>query len=218
MSGRTHIERGEPFAFSPENEAEAKRIIAKYPPGRQASAVLPLMDMAQRQNGGWITQSIIEYIADYLEMPSIQVYEVATFYTMFSLKPIGRHHLQVCTNIACMLRGSDEVLDACREVAGIGPGETSEDGLFTVTEVECLGACVNAPMMQIGDDYYEDLDGETTKKILGTLKAGGTPPSGSQIGRRASEPADGLTSLTLYYDPERLEPEPTEPGPKSGDN
>ena len=138
----------------------------------------------------------MDAIADMLSMPPIRVYEVATFYTMYNLQPVGKHHVQVCTNLPCWLRGSDDVMNTCQRVLGIGHGETSEDGLFTVTEVECLGACVNAPMMQIDDDYYEDLNAESTESILSVLKAGGTPESGSQIGRKSCEPSSGLTSLT----------------------
>ena len=184
------------FAFTPENEAKAQAIVAKYPPRRQASAVLPLLDLAQRQNGGWLSRAALDCVAQYLQMPPIRVYEVATFYTMFNLKPVGRHHVQVCTNLPCWLRGSDTVVAACRKHLGIGPGETTADGQFTVSEVECLGACVNAPMVQIGDDYYEDLTADSMGSVLETLKAGGTPKPGSQSGRHACEPAGGLTSLT----------------------
>jgi NADH-quinone oxidoreductase E subunit len=185
----------QPFAFTEENERTAQAIIAKYPRGRQASAVLPLLDLAQRQSGGWLPQPALDHVARYLDMPPIRVYEVASFYTMFNLKPVGRHHVQVCTNLPCWLRGSDDVLQACRQTLGIGVGETTGDGAFTVSEVECLGACVNAPMMQIGDDYYEDLDAESTRRILEEIGAGGRPKPGSQTGRRASEPAGGLTTL-----------------------
>jgi NADH-quinone oxidoreductase E subunit len=188
--------RPESFAFTPENIERAQAIIAKYPAGRQASAVMPLLDLAQRQHGGWIPQAAMDLIADMLEMPPIRVYEVATFYTMYNLKPIGKHHVQVCTNLPCWLRGSDQVMGTCRKVLGIGNGETSDDGLFTLIEVECLGACVNAPMMQIGDDYYEDLDADSTESILSVLKGGGKPKTGSQTGRKSCEPAGGLTSLT----------------------
>ena len=187
---------GPPFAFTEESLAEAQRHIAKYPEGRQASAVLPLLHLAQRQNGGFLTLQALDYIAGFLQMPPIRVYEVATFYTMFNLQPIGRHHVQVCTNVPCWLRGSDDIVGACRDKLGIGPGETTADGLFTVSEAECLGACVNAPMMQIGDDYYEDLTPETTAAILDALARGETPEAGPQSGRRSAEPAGGLTSLT----------------------
>ena len=187
------------FSFTPENLDKANWHIAKYPEGRQQSAVMPLLDLAQRQNGGWIPQAAIEVIADMLDMASIRVYEVATFYTMYNLSPVGEHFVQVCTNLPCWLRGSDQVMEACKKVTGCSNGETSEDGKFTVLEVECLGACVNAPMMQIGDDYYEDLDSASAEEILKALKAGETPKVGSQAGRHTCEPAGGITSLTDRY-------------------
>ena len=165
------------FAFSPANAKSAKAFIAKYPDGRQASAVMPLLDLAQRQNDGWLTKEAMDCVAGMLEMPFIHVYEVATFYTMYNLEPVGRHHVEVCTNVPCWLRGCDAVVDTCRRVLGIDLGETSEDGLFTLSEVECQGACVNAPMMKIGDDFYEDLDAESTESILALLKNGGRPPT-----------------------------------------
>ncbi len=189
------LEQPTSFAFTKENLAEANRIIAKYPEGRQASAVLPLLHLAQRQNDGWLSLAALDYMADLLGMPPMRMYEVATFYTMYNLKPVGRHHIEVCTNISCWLRGSGEIVDACRRKLGVGLGETTEDGLFTLSEAECLGACVNAPMMQIGDDYFEDLTAETTEVIIDKLRAGGKPKPGSQIGRRSSEPITGLTSL-----------------------
>ncbi len=187
------------FEFSSDNRAAAKAIIDKYPEGRQQSAVMPLLDLAQRQNGGWIPHPAIEMIADMLGMAAIRVLEVATFYTMYNLAPIGKHHVQICTNLPCWLRGSDQVVEACRKVTGVGHGRTSEDDLFTVTEVECLGACVNAPMMQINDDYYEDLDSVSTERILSALKAGETPTPGSQTGRHTCEPVGGITTLTGRY-------------------
>ncbi|MEK7245548.1 MAG: NADH-quinone oxidoreductase subunit NuoE [Pseudomonadota bacterium] len=186
---------GAPFVLNPENIKRAEAIIAKYPAGRQASAVIPLLDLAQRQGGGWLTQAAMDYVADYLKMPPIRVYEVASFYTMFNLKPVGRHHVQVCTNLPCWLRGSDVVAETCRRTLGVGFTETTVDGQFTLSEVECLGACVNAPMMQIDDDYYEDLDPDTTRAVLSVLKRGGKPKTGSQIGRRSCEPKNGLTVL-----------------------
>jgi NADH-quinone oxidoreductase E subunit len=192
---------GGPFAFTSENLAAAQAIIAKYPPGRQASAVMPLLDLAQRQvgakeGGGWLPRAAMDYVAELLDMAPIRVYEVATFYTMYNLRPIGKHHVQICTNLPCWLRGSDQVVSACETALGIRMGETTEDGKFTLSEVECLGACVNAPMIQINDDYYEDLDETSTISILSQLKVGGTPKPGSQIGRRSCEPMGGLTSLT----------------------
>ena len=197
MSGDSgHQEKLAPFAFTAENESRAQAIVAKYPQGRQASAVIPLLDLAQRQNDGWLPQPALDYVADYLGMPPIRVYEVATFYTMFNLQPVGRHHVQVCTNLPCWLRGSDEVVDACQRTLGVAIGETTADGQFTLSEVECLGACVNAPMMQIDDDYYEDLTAETADAVLRALANGEKPKTGSQIGRRSCEPKGGLTSLT----------------------
>lgn len=192
------------FSFTEDNLAKAKAIIAKYPPGRQQSAVMPLLDLAQRQGGGWLPQPALDYIADFLDMPPIRVYEVATFYTMYNLKRVGRHHVQVCTNLSCWLRGSDAILESCRKTLGIGLGETTDDGAFTLSEAECLGACVNAPMAQIGDDYYEDLTPEAMARILEELRGGGSPKAGPQNGRRSSEPADGLTSLTATKWAKRL--------------
>ncbi len=194
MSVQT-MDAPESFQFTAENLEKARAIIGKYPKGCEASAVLPVLDLAQRQNGGWLPQAALEYTAELLDMPSIRVYEVATFYTMFNLKPIGKHHIQVCTNLPCWLRGSDVVVAACRKTLGIGLGETTEDGLFTLSEAECLGACVNAPMMQIDDDYYEDLDEASTESILLTLKAGQRPAPGPQNGRKGCEPLGGLTTL-----------------------
>jgi len=186
----------ESFAFTAENMDTAKAIIAKYPEGWQASAVMPLLDLAQRQNDNFLSQAAMDYVAELLDMPTIRVYEVATFYTMYNLKPVGKHHVQVCTNLPCWLRGSDKIMGACKKVLEIGNGQTTEDGMFTLSEVECLGACVNAPMMQINDDYFEDLDEESTLAVLSELKAGKTPKAGSQINRFTCEPESGLTSLT----------------------
>jgi NADH-quinone oxidoreductase E subunit len=199
-AGSDRFQQPETFAFTEENLETARSIIAKYPPGRQASAVLPLLDLAQRQHDGWLPRAAIEHVAKLLEMTTIHVYEVATFYTMFNLQPVGRFHVEVCTNLPCWLRGSDEIVGACRKKLGIDIGETTEDGLFTLAEVECQGACVNAPMVKIGDDFYEDLTPEATEEILEELRAGGKPKPGSRIGRRSSEPAGGLTTLTAKPD------------------
>ena len=196
----TETKNSEDFAFTAENIDAAKAAIAKYPDGWQASAVMPLLDIAQRQNGGHLTQAAMDHIARILDMPTIRVYEVATFYTMYNHKPIGKHHVQVCTNLPCWLRGSDEIMGTCQKLLGVGNNESTEDGMFTLTEVECLGACVNAPMMQIGDDYYEDLDTTATLAILSELKAGKTPKTGSQIQRVSCEPVTGLTSLKEQAD------------------
>ncbi len=183
------------FAFTKESAQLAKAEIAKYPKGREASAVMPILMIAQRQNDGWLPQDAMEQVADMVGLAPIRVYEVASFYTMYNLQPVGKNHVQVCTNIACMLKGSDEVVKVCKKRLGIKFGETSTDGNFTLSEVECLGACVNAPMMQINDDFYEDLDGKTTEAVLGALAKGETPAPGPQSGRKGCEPADGLTTL-----------------------
>jgi NADH-quinone oxidoreductase subunit E len=188
------------FAWTAENEAKAKVVIGRYPPGRQQSAVIPLLDLAQRQVGaetgtqGWLPIPVIEYVAAYLGMPYMRAYEVATFYTMFNLRPVGRWHVQVCGTTPCMLRGSDDVLAACKG-KGLKKGETTADGLFTLTEVECLGACANAPMVQINDDNYEDLTFETTTRILDALARGESPKPGPQIERQTSAPEAGPTTL-----------------------
>ena len=188
-------EQPKTFAFTPENQAWAEKIIAKYPPGRQQSAVIPLLDQAQRQAGGWLPRAAMAMVGEMLGMPMIRVYEVATFYTMFNLEPVGRHLVQVCTTTPCWLRGSDEVLSACKKRLGIDVDQTTADGMFSLMEAECLGACVNAPMMQINDDFYEDLDAASTVKVLDALARGETPPSGSQSGRQTSAPAGGRTTL-----------------------
>ena len=184
------------FTFSPENLTRAQKIVAKYPAGKQASAVLPLLDLAQRQSGNWLPQAALDYVADFLSMPRIDVYEVASFYTMFNLKPVGENFVQVCTTTPCWLRGSDGIMGACKKKLGIGAGETTPDGKFTLTEVECLGACVNAPMVQINDDYYEDLTPEGIEKLIDAIKAGNKPAVGSQTGRHGSCAQSGATSLT----------------------
>ncbi len=194
MSGETGMQPAD-FTFSPENKKLAKAEIAKYPRGRQASAVMALLFLAQGQSGGWLPTAAMDHVAGILDMPPIRVYEVATFYTMYNLKPVGKHHVQVCTNLPCWLRGSDQVVASCRETLGIDWDETTEDGLFTLSEVECLGACVNAPMMQIDNDYFEDLDATATEGILSLLKGGGTPKPGPQGSRAGCEPAGGLTTL-----------------------
>ncbi len=182
------------FAFTAENAEKAKAVIAKYPEGRQQSAVMPLLDLAQRQET-WVSVAAMDVIADMLDMPAIRVYEVATFYTMFNLEPVGEFLVQVCTTTPCMLRDSDSIMDACQKHLGIGCDETTSDGQFTLKEVECLGACVNAPMVQINDDYYEDLDGEKMVSLLNALRDGKRPPMGPQNSRRSSEPETGATTL-----------------------
>lgn len=166
----------EPFTFSSDNLAKIQEILTHYPSDRQASAILPLLDLAQRQNNGWLSQSALEIVAALLKMPIIRVYEVASFYTMFNLKPVGKYHLQVCRTTPCWLKGSDTVLKKCKEIAGITAGETSADGLFSLIEVECLGACVNAPVVQINDDYLEDMTAETIENVLNALQKGESLP------------------------------------------
>jgi NADH-quinone oxidoreductase subunit E len=188
------------FAWTADNAAQVKVIIDRYPPGRQQSAVMPLLDLAQRQVGaetqtqGWLPVPVMEMIADTLGMAYIRVYEVATFYTMYNLAPVGRYHVQVCGTTPCMLRGSDDVLDACYK-KGLKKGATTADGLFTLTEVECLGACANAPMVQINDDNYEDLTFDTTTAILEALARGEQLKIGPQIDRKTSCPEGGPTTL-----------------------
>src|SRR3954470_13104647 len=188
------------FAFSKDNDKQAKLLVGRYPPGRQPSAIIPLLDLAQRQVGaetgtqGWLPIPVIEYVAAYLGMPYIRAYEVATFYTMFNLRPVGRYHVQVCGTTPCMLRGSDDVFAACK-AKGLQKGRTTPDGLFTLNEVECLGACANAPMVQINDDNYEDLTFETTTALLEALARGETPKPGPQIDRHTSAPVGGPTTL-----------------------
>jgi NADH-quinone oxidoreductase E subunit len=184
------------FEFTPENLEKAKDHIAKYPPGRQASAVLPLLDIAQRQCGNWVPKAAMDKIAEILHMAPIRVYEVATFYSMVNLRPVGRWFLQVCKTTPCWLRGSDDITEVCRKKLGITPGHTSADGQFTLVEVECLGACVNAPILQVNDDFYEDMDVASTEKLLDTLAAGTQPPYGSVTGRQGSMPEGGKTTLT----------------------
>lgn len=190
------------FAWTRENAELAKEIVARYPEGRQRSAVMPLLDLAQRQVGaetntqGWLPIPVMEYIAAYLDMPIIRVVEVATFYTMYNLVPVGRYHVQVCGTTPCMLRGSDDLLAACKS-RGMKKGETTADGMWTFTEVECMGNCASAPMVQINDDNYEDLTAESLNAVLDQLAAGKTPKTGTQLpGRHTVEPAGGPTTLT----------------------
>jgi NADH-quinone oxidoreductase E subunit len=189
------FEQPESFDFTPENLERAKAHIAKYPAGRQASAVLPLLDLAQRQHGGWLPRAAMDRVAELLGMAPIRVYEVATFYTMLNLRPVGRYLLQACTTTPCWLRGSEQVVSACEEKLGINVGGTTSDGLFTLVEVECLGACVSAPILQVNDDFYEDLDGPATEALLDALREGTPPAPGSVIGRHGSEPIGGRRSL-----------------------
>lgn len=182
------------FAFSPENEAFADQQIAKYPPGRQASAVISLLWRAQEQAGGWLPQKAIEAVAAKLDMPAIRVMEVATFYTMFNLEPVGKYFIQFCGTTPCVLRGAGDIKKVLERRVGES-GHVSADGKFSWLEVECLGACCNAPMVQINDDYYEDLTTENFEKLLDDLAAGRPVKKGPQSGRNASEPQDAINTL-----------------------
>merc|ERR1711863_121811 len=184
-----------PFVFTEENKSRADAIMSIYPDGHKRAAVIPLLDLAQRQNGGWLPISAMHHAAEFIGMPRMRVYEVATFYTMFIRNPVGKYHLQLCTTTPCWLRGSDEILSAIKKNLGISVGETTKDKLFTLSEVECLGACVHAPMIQINDDYFEDLTEKDMEEILEDLKVGKSPPKGPRSGRYAAEPFGGLTSL-----------------------
>lgn len=175
------------FAFTKENIALAKEHIAKYPEGRQQSAILPLLEIAQRQHNNWLPIAAIDYVAQMLDMPAIKAFEVATFYTMFNLSPVGKYHLQICGTTPCWLRGAEQIKDTCKAKLGIDLGETTKDGLFTLMEVECLGACANAPMVQINDDFYEDLTPDSMNAIIESLSQGLKPKKGSQTGRKSSE-------------------------------
>jgi NADH-quinone oxidoreductase subunit E len=195
-------ERWGNFAWTEENAARAKEAIARYPEGRQRSAVMPLLDLAQRQIGaetntqGWLPIPVIEFVARELDMPVIRVLEVATFYTMYNLAPVGRFHVQVCGTTPCMLRGSDDLFEACAK-RGMTPGHTTADGLWTLTEVECMGNCSSAPMVQINDDNYEDLTPERLDHVLDELAAGRQPKAGTQDpARHTVEPVGGPTTLT----------------------
>ncbi len=196
----------ESFAFSAKNKKKVADIIALYPKGRQKSAVMPLLDLAQRQvgeegakatpvYGGWIPVAAMDHIADLLGMAAIKVYEVVTFYSMYNTAPVGKYLVQLCTTTPCHLCGSADIVKTCEEELKIGMNETTKDGKFTLMEVECLGACVNAPMVQINDNYYEDLTPETMKELIGLLSEDMKPKIGSQKGRRTSMPLSGPTSL-----------------------
>ena len=176
------------FEWSETNFLKVKKIIEKYPSGRKQSAVIPLLDLAQRQNKGWLNKKALEKVAETLSMSFIRVLEVATFYSMFNLKPIGKNYIQICRTTPCWLRGSDKLLNIAKEVTGCSLGETSKDKRFTVVEVECLGACCNAPMVQINDDYFEDLNEDNFKRLLINLKDDKEISKGSQIGRLSSNP------------------------------
>ena len=195
MSVRRLAEKQPPsFAFTPDNLDWARAQIAKYPPGRQQSAVIPILWRAQEQCGGWLPQKAIEATAELLGMAKIRVLEVATFYTMFNLSPVGKFHVQLCGTTPCVLRGADDLKKVCRKMIG-EQDHVTNDGLFSWTEVECLGACVNAPMVQINYDYYEDLTADSLSRILNDMSAGKTPKPGPQVDRLNSAPIGGQTTL-----------------------
>ena len=190
------VTNGEDFAFTAANKKWAAGQIAKYPEGRQASAVMPLLTRAQDQNSGWLSTPAIEHVAEFLGMAAIRVLEVATFYSMYRLSPVGKHVIEICTTTPCWLRGSDAVVAAAKEELGIDFGETTGDGEFTLLEVECAGACVNAPVCAIHRKYYEDLDGDSIRAIIQSLRSGKEPDAGPQIDRQKSAPVGGPTTLT----------------------
>lgn len=192
---RLAAEQPASFAFTPENSAWSQKQIAKYPQGKQASAVVPILWRAQEQNGGHVTEPMMRVIGEMLGMSPIRVLEIATFYTMFNLKPVGKNLLQVCTTTPCWLRGSDDIVAACRKHIHPHAETVSADGKLSWMEVECLGACVNAPVIQVGDDFYEDLDGGRTEGLINDLRSGRPTRPGSQIGRQTSAPEGGATTL-----------------------
>lgn len=191
---RLHDEQPGSFAFTAENMDWAATQIAKYPEGRQASAVLPLLWQAQKQGGGWLSEPAIRCVADMLDMPYMRALEVATFYSMFNLSPVGKYFVQLCGTTPCWLRGADDLKAVCRRQIG-EPGDISEDGKLSWIEVECLGACVNAPMVQVNDDFYEDLTADTFERLLEDLRHGRNVMTGPQNGRQASAPEGGPTVL-----------------------
>ena len=191
---RLHDKQPDSFAFTPENRDWAATQIAKYPDGRQASAVLPLLWQAQKQSGGWLSEPAIRFVADMLDMPYMRALEVATFYSMFNLSPVGKYFVQLCGTTPCWLRGADDLKAVCRRQIG-EPGDISEDDKLSWIEVECLGACVNAPMVQINDDFYEDLTADTFERLLEDLRHGRNVMTGPQNGRQASAPEGGPTVL-----------------------
>ena len=189
------FEQPSTFAFTAENQERVNALIARYPAGRQQSAVMPMLKLAQDQNDNWLPRAAIDHVAQMLDMPRIKAYEVATFYSMYNLKPVGKHYIEICTTTPCWLRGSADLVDVCRSHLSISPGHTTPDGQFTVVEVECLGACVNAPMLQIGENYYEDLNADSMLGLLKDLQAGRQPKVGSQTRQYGSMNPAGSTTL-----------------------
>ena len=192
---RPSKEQPENFDFNPASLEAAKSIIVKYPKDKQQSAVMALLYIAQKQNSNWIPLAAMKYIGKLLDMPYIKVYEAATFYTMYNLAPVGKHFIQICTTTPCMIRGAYKLVEACKEKISENENELSKDQSCSWMEVECLGACVNAPMLQINDDYYEDLDKEKTLKILDKILTGETPKPGSYRGRLNNEPENNRKTL-----------------------
>ena len=192
---KIHGDQPKEFKFSEENLKKVEQILKRYPEKNKKSAVMPLLYLAQRQNDNWIPLAAMKYIAKFLAMPYISVYEVATFYTMYNLAPVGKHFIQVCTTTPCMIRGASKLVEACKEKISENECELSNDKNCSWMEVECLGACVNAPMMQINDEYYEDLDKEKTLKILDQILKGKTPEPGSYRGRINNEPENNRKTL-----------------------
>ena len=192
---KIHDNQPKEFKFSEENLKKIDQILKRYPEKNKKSAVMPLLYLAQRQNNNWIPLAAMKYIAKFLDMPYIKVYEVATFYTMYNLSPVGKYFVQVCTTTPCMIRGANKLVEACKEKISENESELSNDKSCSWMEVECLGACVNAPMMQINDDYYEDLDKEKTLKILDKILKGETPKPGSYRGRVNNAPENNRKTL-----------------------
>ena len=192
---KIHKDQPETFVFNEKSMQAAKKIISNYPDGRQQSAVMALLYIAQRQNDNWIPLQAMKYIAKFLEMPYIKVYEVATFYSMYNLSPVGKYFFQICTTTPCMIRGAYDIVKACKEKISNNEKELSKDKTCSWMEVECLGACINAPMMQINDDYFEDLDGKKLEKIIDQTLKGDTPKPGSYRGRTNSEQENGRKTI-----------------------
>ena len=205
MSLDNYIAKKQPsaFSFNLENKKKIKKILAKYPKDKKASAVMPLLDLAQRQHNNWIPMKAIEVIAAYLDMAPMRVLEVASFYSMYNLKPVGKYFLQACTTTPCWLCGSDDILRNIKDRLGIRSGQISDCGRFSLIEVECLGACVNAPILQVNDDFYEDLDYQTTNALLDSLLADSPLPIGSLKLRKGSQAIKGSTTLQ-HYKPKKI--------------
>tara|TARA_B100000963_G_scaffold352924_1_gene366838 strand:- start:139 stop:735 length:597 start_codon:yes stop_codon:yes gene_type:complete len=180
------------FNFNSTNLIKAKKIIKMYPDNFKESSIMPLLSIAQSQNNGWLPKKAIEYVSNFIEVPEIKVLEIATFYSMYNLSPVGKFHIEVCTTTPCMLRGSDSMVDLCKKELGLEIGDITEDGLFSLGRVECLGACVNAPVIKINENYYEDLNSDNLKKLLDSLKMNKKVKIGSQSNRKGSEPVKSL--------------------------